>query len=195
MVKYKELSHEKFLKCIDILSDNLERFLFENNLKVDYMMPIVRSGSVPAVYISNKLNIVKFAPIQIKHIKYNDGKEIIDVIFNPLNNLNINKTRPVFLLVDALQSSGKSAEIAINEIKRAYNDAVILYVCITKRYLSNDFKGCVDYFDYVFQYNEDQYDEDKCLELGIDYYAPVFPWEKEDDQINHPDDLEDNIFF
>ena len=195
MVKYKELSHDRFLKCIDVLSDNLEKFLGENNLKVDYIMPIVRSGAVPAVYISNKLNIVKFAPIQIKHITYNDGKETIETIFNPLNSLNINKEKPVFLIVDALQSSGKSAEIAIDEIKNVYNDAIILYVCITKKYLSNDFKGIIDYFDYVFQYSEDQLDEEKCLELGIDYYAPVFPWEKAEEQITHPDDLEDNIFF
>lgn len=195
MVKYRELSHERFLKCINILSANLEKFLDENDFKVDYIMPIVRSGSVPAVYISNKLNIVKFAPIQIKHITYNDGRESIETIFNPLNSLDINKEKPVFLIVDALQSSGKSAEIAIKEIKNVYSDAVVLYVCITKKYLSNDFKGTIEYFDYAFQYNEDQFDEEKCLSLGIDYYAPVFPWEKEDDQINYPDDLEDNIFF
>lgn len=195
MVKYKELSHDRFLKCVDGLSNNLEKFLNENNFKVDYIMPIIRSGAVPAVYISNKLNIVKFAPIQIKHITYNDGKETIETIFNPLKSLNINKEKPVFLIVDALQSSGKSAEIAIDEIKSVYKDAIILYACITKKYLSNDFKGVIDYCDCAFQYNEDQFDEVKCIELGIDYYAPVFPWEREDDQIEHPDDLEDNIFF
>lgn len=195
MVKYKELSHDRFLKCIDVLSSDLEKFLNENNLKVDYIMPIVRSGTVPAVYISNKLNIVKFAPIQIKHIAYKDGKETIETIFNPLNGLSVNKEKVVFLIVDALQSSGRSAEIAVNEIKKVYNDAIILYVCIAKKYLSNDFKGIVNYFDCAFQYNEDQLNEVECLELGIDYYAPVFPWEKEEDQIKHPDDLEDNIFF
>ena len=195
MVKYKELSHERFLNCIDILCDNLSKYLNENNLKVDYVMPIVRSGAVPAVYISNKLNIVKFAPIQVKHITYNDGREEIEAIFNPLTSLDITKEKPVFLIVDALQSTGKSAHIAIEEIRKVYKEAIILYVCITKRYLSDDFKGVIDYFDYVFQYNEEQLDEDKCNELGIDYYAPAFSWEKIDELISHPDDLEDNIFF
>ena len=194
MVKYKSLSHERFLECINYLSDNLEKYLKDNNLKVDFVCPIIRSGAVPAVYISNKLNIVKFLPLQIKHISYNDGKETIESIFNPLEFVNITKEKPVFMIVDALQSSGKSARIAIEEIKSKYNGAIILYVCITKKYLSDDFKD-IDYFDYAFQYNEGEYSEEESLKLGIDYYAPFFSWEKEEDQINHPDDLEDNIFF
>lgn len=194
MVKYKSLNHDRFLDCINYLSSNLEKSLDENNLKVDYVCPIIRSGAVPAVYISNKLNIVKFLPLQIKHITYNDGRETIETIFNPLGSVEIKKEKPVFLIVDALQSSGKSVRIAINEIKEKFNDAIILYVCITKKYLSDNFDD-IGYFDYAFQYNEGEYSEDECLKLEIDYYAPVFPWEKEEDQINHPDDLENNIFF
>lgn len=194
MVKYKDLEHERFLECINYLCNNLDKYLKDNSLKVDYVCPIIRSGAVPAVYISNKLNIVKFLPFQIKHITYNDGRESIDTIFNPLNAVSISKRNPVFLIVDALQSSGKSARIAIDEIKNLYNDAIILYVCITKKYLSDNFSD-INYFDYAFQYNEDDYLEEECERLGIDYYAPVFSWESEDDQINHPDDLENNIFF
>lgn len=194
MVKYKELSHDKFVQCIDYLCNNLNKYLSENNLKVDYICPIVRSGSVPAVYISNKLNIVKFAPMQIKHVSYKDGKESIDIILNSLDCVNLTKERPIFLVVDALQCSGKSAEIAIDAIKEKCNNAIILYVCITKSYGSNDFKN-IDYFDYAFQYNENGLSIEECNSLGIDYYAPVFPWEKEEDQINHLDDLEENIYF
>ena len=194
MVKYKDLEHERFLECINYLCNNLDKYLKDNSLKVDYVCPIIRSGAVPAVYISNKLNIVKFLPFQIKHITYNDGRESIDTIFNTLNAVSISKRNPVFLIVDALQSSGKSARIAIDEIKNLYNDAIILYVCITKKYLSDNFSD-INYFDYAFQYNEDDYLEEECERLGIDYYAPVFSWESEDDQINHPDDLENNIFF
>ena len=32
MVKYKELSHERFIECIDILCDNLKLYLNENDI-------------------------------------------------------------------------------------------------------------------------------------------------------------------
>lgn len=53
----------------------------------------------------------------------------------------------------------------------------------------------IDYFDYVFEYNEEQFGKEECKRLNIDFYASVFPWESEAGQITHPDDLEENIFF
>ncbi len=46
--------------------------------------------------ISNKLNIVKFLPIQVKHIAYKNGNNKIEIIFNPFNSIEINKKEPVF---------------------------------------------------------------------------------------------------
>lgn len=53
MVKYKKMSHERFVNCIDELCEGISKYLGDNNLKVDYICPILRSGAVPAVYISN----------------------------------------------------------------------------------------------------------------------------------------------
>lgn len=68
------MSHDEFVKHIDKLSDNLRKYLTQNNLKVDYVVPILRSGAVPAVYLANRLNLVKFAPFQVKHITHKTAK-------------------------------------------------------------------------------------------------------------------------
>ena len=60
MRNYKKLSYNRFLKYIDKLCKNLQSYIEENKIKIDYICPILRSGAVPAVYIANKLNIVKF---------------------------------------------------------------------------------------------------------------------------------------
>lgn len=195
MIEYKKMSYERFDECINILVERLESYIENKNIKIDYICPIIRSGSVPAVYISNKLNVVKFSPLQIKHITYKNGDETIETILNSLEFLSVKKKQPIFLIVDALQSTGRSVEIAIEEIKKVYSDAKILYVCLAKKYGSNMFEGIIDYFDYVFEYNEDQFGVEECRKLNIDFYAPVFPWENEIDQITHPDDAEENIFF
>lgn len=193
---YKNMSQQKFIKCIDKLCENLEDYIKSNKIKIDYICPILRSGAVPAIYISNKLNIVKFLPIQVKHVAYKNGNNKIEMLFNPFNSVEINKKEPVFLVVEAMHSTGKSAEICINEIKSRYKDAKILYICLAKEYRSCDFQEITVYEDIGFYYNgKNEFSEEECKESGIEYYYPLFPWENLKMEMEHPDDLEENIFF
>ena len=193
---YKKLSNEVFEKYIDKICKNLSKFTDQNQIKIDYICPILRSGAIPAVYISNILNIVKFLPIQVKHITYKNGENKIEMIFNPLNSIEIKKDTPVFLIVEAMHSTGTSAEICINEIKRKYKNAKVLYVCLTKEYGSKDFLDMTIYEDSAFYYNgNNSFSEEKCKELDIEYTYPLFTWEVLDMELKHPDDLEENIFF
>ena len=57
-----------------------------------------------STYISNKLNIIKFLPMQVKHIAYKNGENKIEMIFNPFDSIEINKKEPVFLVVEAMHS-------------------------------------------------------------------------------------------
>ncbi len=193
---YKRMTHKDFLKCIDKLCRNLEKYLKDNEIKVDYICPVMRSGAVPAVYISNRLNIVKFLPIQVKHVTYKNGDNKIDLIFNPFNSIELEKESPVFLIVEGLHCTGTSVKICIDEIKNRYKNARILYVCLTKEYGSCDFREMTIYEDFVFYYNgTNKFDEEKCRNLGIEFLQPLFPWEILEMELNHPDDLEQNIFF
>lgn len=193
---YKKMSNEIFEKYIDKLCESLSKFINRNGIKIDYICPILRSGSIPAVYISNRLNIVKFLPFQVKHIAYKDGVNKIEMIFNPLNSIEIKKDTPVFLVVEAMHSTGTSVEICINEIKKNYKNAKILYICLTKEYGSKDFSNITIYEDSAFYYNgNNAFSEEKCRELDIEYSYPLFPWENLEMELKHPDDLEENIFF
>ncbi len=189
---YRKITHDEFLEHINKLCENLQRYMNENKIKIDYICPILRSGAVPAVYIANKLNIVKFLPIQIKHIAYKSGDNKIDMIFNPFDAIQINKNEPVFLLVDAMRYTGGTAEICINEIKSKYKNAKILYICLAKQYGSKEFKDKIIYEDFAFYYNEDN---KLSKEKKIECYIPLFPWENLEIELEHSDDLEENIFF
>lgn len=193
---YKEMTNEKFLENINQICNHLSNYINSNEIKIDYICPILRSGAVPAVYIANKLNIVKFLPIQVKHIAYKNGENKIELIFNPFNSIQIKKKEPVFLVVEALQSTGTSVEICINEIKKRYENAKILYVCLARQYGSRDFKDMTIYENKGFYFNgNNKFSEEKCKRLGIEYFRPLFPWENLKMELEHPDDLEENIFF
>lgn len=193
---YKRIEHNEFVQYIDKICNQLGMYIQDKGIKIDYICPVLRSDAVPAVYISNKLNIVKFLPIQIKHIAYKNGDNKIEMIFNPFDSIEINKKQPVFLIVEAMHSTGTSVEICINEIKKRYKDAKILYVCLTKEYGSRDFKNIAEYEDVGFYYNgNNEFSKEKCEELNIQYFYPLFSWENLQIELEHPDDLEENIFF
>ena len=193
---YKRMQHNEFLQHIDKICNQLGKYILDNEIKIDYICPVLRSGAVPAVYIANKLNIVKFLPMQVKHIASKNGDNKIEMIVNPFDSIEINKKEPVFLIVEAMHSTGTSVEICINEIKNRYKDAKILYVCLTKEYGSRDFKDIVEYEDISFYCNGNNgFSIEKCEELNIEYFYPLFPWENLQMELEHPDDLEENIFF
>ena len=193
---YKRMEHNEFLQYIDKICDHLGKYIQDNEIKIDYICPVLRSGAVPAVYISNKLDIVKFLPIQVKHIAYNNGDNKIEMIFNPFNSIEINKKEPVFLVVEAMHSTRTSVEMCINEIKNRYKNAKILYVCLTKEYGSKDFKNMTVYENVAFYYNGNNgFSKEQCEQLNVEYFYPLFPWEELKMELEHPDDLEENIFF
>lgn len=193
---YKRLEHNEFVQHIDKLCKSLERYITDNKIKIDYICPVLRSGAVPAVYISNRLNIVKFLPIQVKHISYKDGNDNIEMIFNPFDSIEVNKKTPIFLIVEAMHSTGTSVGICMNEIKSRHPGARILYVCLTKEYGSRDFANIAEYEDVAYYYNgNNEFSEEKCNKLNIEYFYPLFSWEDLQNELEHPDDLEDNIFF
>lgn len=192
--RFRAMHHDEFLAHINFLYNKLNDFLIDKNLKIDYVVPLLRSGAVPAVYLANKLNIVKFAPFQVKHIKYNNNKETIEILFNPLNELEIKKSEPCFLVIEGTHSTGKSAELCIDNILSKYPIAKILYVCIAKEYNSKNFDNKVIFESSAYQIGENLSLE-QCKILNIDPNCPIYPWESLEDQLTHPDDLENNIFF
>ncbi len=193
---YKRMEYNEFLQYINKLCDHLEKYIQDNKIRIDYICPVLRSGAVPAIYISNKLNIVKLLPMQVKHIAYQNGENKIEMIFNPFDSIQIEKKEPVFLVVEAMHSTGTSVEICINEIKNRYEKAKILYVCLTKEYGSKNFKDITEYEDVAFYYNgNNEFTKEKCKNLNVEYFYPLFPWEDLKTELEHPDDLEENIFF
>lgn len=191
--RMRKMNDKEFMTHINFLTKALKIFLNNNNLKIDYICPVLRSGAVPAVYIANKLNIVKFAPFQAKHIAYKN-EDKIEILFNPLTNLKINKNQPVFLIVEGTHSTGKSVKLCINEIYKTYPKAKILYVSIAKSYGSKEFNDKILYENHSLIFSTSK-TKKECKKLKINPYLALYPWEVLEYEIKHPDDLEKNIFF
>lgn len=172
------MSHEEFKNYCLKVSKEIDEYCRNNNLRIDYVVPILRSGAVPAVYISNELNLIKFAPIQVKKIKKNGIYDHI-ILLNSLKDLDKNKEL-VLLVVDGTYSSGDTANTAIDEIRKTLPNSKILFSTICIRGKENMPKNITKGF-YGFDLPREK--------------LFTYPWESADMKENHPDQKIENIFY
>lgn len=192
--RVRMLSYEEFEGFLDDVSEKLGKFLNESSLKVDYVVPIMRSGLVPATYIANKFNIIKFAPFQVKYVSRSGAESQVEMLFNPINEMKLNKPEPVFLVVDGTHSTGTSARLCIGELLKSFPKAKILYVCLIKEYGSDSFENLVDFECHAHIIGEYLSVEER-EKLGTDPDFLYYPWENPVIEETHIDDDADNIYF
>lgn len=174
----RDMSHSQFKKYILKLSREIEKYTNQNNIRIDYVVPILRSGAVPAVYIANELNLIKFAPIQVKKIKQNGNYEHI-VLLNSLKDLDKERKLNI-LVVEGTYSSGETMNKALEEIKRTLPNARILLACVCVRGEENLPKSVQKTF-YGFSLEREK--------------LFVYPWEIKEQKETHPDQNIENIFY
>ena len=185
----KSMSHDEFKSYCLKLSRYIQEYCNSNNLRIDYVVPILRSGAVPAVYIANELNLVKFAPIQVKKIKQ-DGIYDHIILLNSLKDLDKDKEL-VLLVVEGTYSSGDTVNTALEEIKRTLPKAKILFSTICIRGKENGAE--------IKVYGKENIPKGiKKGFYGFDLPREklfTYPWETVEMKENHPDQKIENIFY
>ncbi len=177
----KSMPHRIFKKYTNKLSNQIGEYSRINNIKIDYVVPILRSGAVPAVYIANKLNLIKFAPIQTKWITNNEKRET-KILLNSLELLD--KTKPYnLLLVEGTFSSGETVQVTVDGIKKILPYAKILFACVVAR-MPESLPKNVDKNFYA-----------KGLSGRKAGQLFVYPWEFKHEKEDHWDRKPENIFY
>lgn len=174
----RSMSHSEFKKYVSKLAKQIEKYTNENNIRIDYVVPILRSGAVPAVYIANELNLIKFAPIQVKKIKRN-GKYDHIVLLNSLKDLD-KESQLNLLVVEGTYSSGETTNTSLDEIMKTLPKANILLACVCVRGEENLPKNVQKSF-YGFSLKREK--------------LFVYPWEFKEQKETHPDQKIENIYY
>lgn len=190
--RIKHISYRKFVKCIDKLHTEIAAFLTLKKMRIDYVVPVLRSGAIPATYLAQRLVSVKFAPVQVKWVS--DGKAVktdtLEEENEPVLLLNslklIEHPSPTLLVVDATYGSGKSIASTIKEIYQTIPDAKIILAIVAKNARQPLPANTLQNF-YAFEFNWKKTAKEKTI--------ICYPWEIPEFELNHPDDLKENIFF
>ncbi len=61
------ISWERIHGFINKIYKDVNNYLKENNLKIKYIVPIMRGGGIPAVIFSHLFDVIDMLPVQLKH--------------------------------------------------------------------------------------------------------------------------------
>lgn len=172
------ISWERIDGFIDKIYKDVNSYLKENNLKIKYIIPIMRGGGIPAVIFSHLFGVIDMLPIQLKH---NSETNNIDkkIGLEYIDNSSIDNNECI-LLVEGNHVTGKTANIAVDLIRQKFGDNVkIIYVSLTRDYTYRNSVNNVCYTTWAISTNEmKELSEDECKELNINYsLVSVYPWE------------------
>lgn len=178
------VSWERINEFIDKIYKDVNEYIIKNNLHIKYIAPILRGGGVPAVKLSHMFNVVDMLPIQLKNNSKThsiDVKMGLDYVINKALNNN-----ECILLVEGNHATGKTANIAVEIIKKKFGDDVkIIYVSLTRDYTYKDSVKDICYTTWGMTTNEmKKLSKEECERLNINYrLVSVYPWENVEEEL------------
>ena len=175
---FKRMTWEKYGEILETLYRKVEKYIKENNIGIDAVVPILRGGAFPGTYLAYRLSLLRIIPIQYKYF-FHDGdlskiklKRLLD--FPKDVNLPEN---PTFLLVEQNMCFGTTVISAAEHLKKIYPNCKIILAADTMDYSYRDF----DIFEAIFwgTLNNDtkELSIEEAKKLGIETDLSLFPWE------------------
>lgn len=180
LTKYKKedfikVSWEEYEKTLDILYKKVSKYLNENKIKIDVVVPILRGGAFPGLMLTFKLHMLRVLPVQYKYFYVRENIELRKMLGIP-KNIKLPKA-PTFLLVENNHCFGLTAKVAAEDLKKDYPGCKIIYTAEHMDYSYQDVVNA-DVTFYGKLSNETRaLNEDEAREKGLTFKLYLFPWE------------------
>lgn len=173
---FKRVSWEEYGETLEFLYQKVSKYLKENNIKIDAVVPIFRGGAIPGTYLAYKLHLLKILPVQYKYFVI-DGKHVLkNLISIPKENLKISEN-PTFLVVENNHCFGGTSKMAINDLKKIIPGCKIIYAAAHMDYSYQEMEQAEVVF-YGKLTNECwKLFKEEALKKGLDMFLSLFPWE------------------
>ena len=178
------ISWDRIDGFVDKIYKDVIVHLDKNNLKIKYIIPIIRGGGIPAIILSHKFDVIDMIPIQLKH---NNETNNIDkkIGLEHVENAKVDNNECI-LLVEGNHVTGKTANIAVDLIKDKFGTNVkIIYVSLTRDYTYKDSVKGICYTTWAMTTNEmKELSKEECEKLNINYnLVSVYPWENVEEEL------------
>lgn len=144
----------------------------------DAVVPVLRSGMIPAGAIAIQLGINKIIPVQFKYL-HNPARLECKIAVAPTEESFKN-----ILICENNTSSGDTAEAVIRQVKNAFPKSSLFYATLAKVYGGPDrFEGIQDYYFGVLTNERFVADSKQEQTSGLRRGVTIFPWENLNDEL------------
>lgn len=173
---FKRVSWEEYGKTLETLYQKVSKYLQENDVKIDAVVPILRGGSFPGTYLAYKLHFLKILPVQYKYLSNGKEHELRNLTFIPEDSFKITN-KPTFLVVENNHCFGGTSKRAIADLKKLIPECKIIYAAAHMDYSNQEMDQAEAVF-YGRLTNEcGQLPEKEAVKKGLKMSLFLFPWE------------------
>lgn len=179
---FKKLSWQEYGKTLEILYNKVNKYLKAKKIKINAVVPILRGGAFPGVYLAYRLHILTILSVQY-HYHFNKGGIVLRKILElPKKTLQLPK-KPNFLLVEGNHCFGLTAQTAVNDLNKFFPGCKIIYAADHIDYSYQKIKG-VEAIFYGKLTNETRaLTKEESFKKGIkNHLSDLFPWENIDEE-------------
>lgn len=189
---FKRLSWEKYGKILEKLFEKVSKYIKENNIEIDAVVPILRGGAFPGTFLAARLHLLRILPVQYKYffeahgnavsggaekLRFSCRKEIILKKLFGFLKTDINKEQPVFLLVENNHCFGLTAQTAAKDLKTEFPNCRIIYASDTMDYSYQKNEHAEAIFYGELTNDTKTLSEEDAKQKGISNKMHLYPWE------------------
>lgn len=182
---FKQLSWEEYQIAVDTVFSGISKYLRKNDIKVDFVVPILRGGAPLGISLAHLLSVVRFYPCQYKY--YYDKEQGCYVAYELLSTVEMlaDKNKEyVILVTEGNHARGGTAQKCINKIKMVLPNSIVLYVSVGRDYAHMTPLKSTNFETWGFLTNEtESLTIKECMEKGIKQKFVVYPWESMEEEI------------
>lgn len=175
---FKKLTWSVYTKTLDILYHKVSQYLEKERIQIDAVVPILRGGAFPGIYLAYKLHLLSVLPVQY-HYSFRKSKVKLKRLLDfPHKSLGLPK-KPNFLLVEGNHCFGITAQTAINDLEKTFPDCKILYAADHMDFSYQKIKNVEAVFYGKLTNETRALSKAECIKKGIENPLSLFlfPWE------------------
>lgn len=176
---FSRISWDEYGEVLAGLHKKIAKFLKQNKLEIDAVIPIMRGGNIPGTYLAYKFNILAVLPIQYKFMYDMNGRKV--KLFQ-ISKLNTKKEYKTILVVENNHCFGETAGRVLADVRKKFPKSKILYAAVFSDYSHQ--KVNADYIFYGELTNETgQLTDSEVRRKKIRSGLTLFPWESLEEEI------------
>lgn len=165
------------------VSSEVKKYVDENQLEVDAIVPIFRGAGFLATHLAYQLSVLRILPVQYKYFFPRKRiAELHEILFTPSKEVLGDK--PVLIVVEGDYCYGNTSLQACKDLKEMFPNCKIIFATDLADYTYKDVvKGYIETM-VVGRYTNhcEELSEDKCKELNIEHNSSRAAWEKPDEE-------------